>query len=171
MPKHRPIDIRHGQQRSWHRDAQRSRHSQKRKRRASGDRFRFDCITHVNLPIFCLIMTHWHRCLYKRPRGAVAVLSVEQTQRFIFGPIKLARLRSRMQKGASPLNLLDNRAQFRLCANDTRRDSTTCSDAGELGGLACTRFRRHRVRCFDGAGGGSWRGGSLHASSSLRRCA
>jgi hypothetical protein len=23
--------------------------------------------------------------------------------------------------------------------------------------LACTRFRRHRVRCFDGAGGGSWR--------------
>ena len=37
--------------------------------------------------------------------------------------------------------------------------------------LACTRFRRHRVRCFDGAGGGSWRGGSLRESSSLRRCA
>ena len=36
--------------------------------------------------------------------------------------------------------------------------------------LACTRFRRHRVRCFDGAGGGSWRDGSLPASSSLRRC-
>ena len=36
--------------------------------------------------------------------------------------------------------------------------------------LACTRFRRHRVRCFDGTGGGSWRGGSLHASSSLKRC-
>src|SRR6266851_850306 len=31
--------------------------------------------------------------------------------------------------------------------------------------LACTRFRRHRVRCFDGAGGGSWRDGSLPASS------
>ena len=36
--------------------------------------------------------------------------------------------------------------------------------------LACTRFRRHRVRCFNGTGGGSWRDGSLHASSSLRRC-
>src|SRR5215510_2126934 len=38
-------------------------------------------------------------------------------------------------------------------------------------GLACTRFRRHRVRCFDGTGGGSWRDGSLLASSSLRLCA
>jgi hypothetical protein len=38
-------------------------------------------------------------------------------------------------------------------------------------GLACTRFRRHRVRCFDGTGGGSWRDGSLRESSSLRRCA
>ena len=36
--------------------------------------------------------------------------------------------------------------------------------------VACTRFRRHRVRCFDGTGGGSWRDGSLHASSSLRLC-
>jgi hypothetical protein len=36
--------------------------------------------------------------------------------------------------------------------------------------MACTRFRRHRVRCFDGAGGGSWRDGSLPASSSLRAC-
>ena len=36
--------------------------------------------------------------------------------------------------------------------------------------LACTRFRRHRVRCFNGTGGVSWRGGSLHESSSLRRC-
>ena len=34
----------------------------------------------------------------------------------------------------------------------------------------CTRFRRHRVRCFDGTGGGSWRDGSLPASSSLRLC-
>jgi LuxR family quorum sensing-dependent transcriptional regulator len=38
------------------------------------------------------------------------------------------------------------------------------------GEMACTRFRRHRVWCFDGTGGASWRGGSLHASSSLRRC-
>src|ERR1700693_4999460 len=34
--------------------------------------------------------------------------------------------------------------------------------------VACCRFRRHRVRCFDGTGGGSWRDGSLRASSSLR---
>ena len=40
----------------------------------------------------------------------------------------------------------------------------------ELHHMACCRFRRHRVRCFDGTGGGSWRGGSFHASSSLRRC-
>jgi DNA (cytosine-5)-methyltransferase 1 len=37
--------------------------------------------------------------------------------------------------------------------------------------VACTRFRRHRVRCFDGAGGGSWRDGSSRESSSLRLCA
>jgi hypothetical protein len=37
--------------------------------------------------------------------------------------------------------------------------------------MACTRFRRHRLRCFNGAGGGSWRDGSLPASTSLRRCA
>jgi adenylosuccinate synthase len=36
--------------------------------------------------------------------------------------------------------------------------------------LACTRFRRHRVRCFDGTGGGSWRDEGLRGSSSLRRC-
>jgi hypothetical protein len=34
--------------------------------------------------------------------------------------------------------------------------------------LACTRFRRHRVRCFNGTGGASWSGGSLRGSSSLR---
>jgi hypothetical protein len=39
------------------------------------------------------------------------------------------------------------------------------------GRMACTRFRRHRVRCFDGTGGASWRGGSLRGSSSLRLCA
>jgi hypothetical protein len=36
--------------------------------------------------------------------------------------------------------------------------------------VACTRFRRHRVRCFDGTGGESWRDGSLRGSSSLRLC-
>jgi deferrochelatase/peroxidase EfeB len=37
--------------------------------------------------------------------------------------------------------------------------------------IRCTRFRRHRVRCFDGTGGASWRGGSSRESSSLRLCA
>ncbi len=36
------------------------------------------------------------------------------------------------------------------------------------GKVACCRFRRHRVRYFDGTGGGSWNDGSLRASSSLR---
>ncbi len=34
--------------------------------------------------------------------------------------------------------------------------------------MACTRFRRHRVRCFNGTGGLTWRDGDLPASSSLR---
>ena len=37
-----------------------------------------------------------------------------------------------------------------------------------LNGMACTRFRRHQVRCFNGTGGASWSGGSLRGSSSLR---
>jgi len=36
--------------------------------------------------------------------------------------------------------------------------------------VAGTRFRRHRVRCFDGTGGASLSGGSLRESSSLRLC-
>src|SRR5262245_21581411 len=44
-------------------------------------------------------------------------------------------------------------------------------ESDQFASLACTRFRRHRVRCFDGAGGGSWRDGSLRESSSLRLCA
>ena len=37
--------------------------------------------------------------------------------------------------------------------------------------VACTRFRRHRVRCFNGTGGWSWSDGSLRESSNLRRSA
>ena len=40
----------------------------------------------------------------------------------------------------------------------------------QLPRLACTRFRRHRVRCFYGTGGESWKDEGLHASSSLRLC-
>ena len=36
--------------------------------------------------------------------------------------------------------------------------------------LACARFRRHRVRCFDGTGGASWSVVSSRESSSLRLC-
>ena len=38
---------------------------------------------------------------------------------------------------------------------------TMCGPAGSKGGpvpVACTWFPKNRVRCFDGAGGGSWRG-------------
>jgi hypothetical protein len=36
--------------------------------------------------------------------------------------------------------------------------------------VACPRFRRHRVKVFNGAGGRPWRGvGSSHVSSSLRQ--
>ena len=35
--------------------------------------------------------------------------------------------------------------------------------------LACTRFRRHRVRCFDGAGGGSWKDGSSREEMNFGR--
>jgi len=34
--------------------------------------------------------------------------------------------------------------------------------------LGCCRFRRHRVRCQHGTGGGSWNDGDLRESSSLR---
>ena len=36
--------------------------------------------------------------------------------------------------------------------------------------VACTRFRRHRVRCFYGTRGGSWRDVGLRESSSLKLC-
>jgi hypothetical protein len=65
---------------------------------------------------------------------------------------------------------------FELCLPDTsqyfgglRRRSAKAMSFGDLV-LACTRFRRHRVRCFDGTGGESWRDGSLRGSSSLRPC-
>jgi hypothetical protein len=35
--------------------------------------------------------------------------------------------------------------------------------------LGCCRFQRHRVRCEDGTGGGSWSDGDLPVSSSLRQ--
>ena len=41
----------------------------------------------------------------------------------------------------------------------------------ERGHLACTRFRRHRVRCFYGTGGESWSDEGLRGNSSLRLCA
>ena len=53
------------------------------------------------------------------------------------------------------------------------KGSMRCGPATKIAGssMACTRFRRHRVRCFNGTGGWSWRDGSLRKSSSLRRCA
>jgi hypothetical protein len=39
----------------------------------------------------------------------------------------------------------------------------------ELQAVACPRFRRHRVKVFNGAGGRSWRGDGLRESSRLRQ--
>jgi hypothetical protein len=50
------------------------------------------------------------------------------------------------------------------------RNLSPVLDRSMLVDVACTRFRRHRVRCFYGTGGESWRDGSLPESSSLRRC-
>ena len=36
--------------------------------------------------------------------------------------------------------------------------------------VACPRFRRHQVRCFNGTGGASWSVGNLRGNSSLRLC-
>jgi hypothetical protein len=52
-----------------------------------------------------------------------------------------------------------------LCAGHPARRSHSV-----IAILACTRFRRHRVRCFYGTGGGSWRDEDLRGSSSLRLC-
>jgi hypothetical protein len=40
--------------------------------------------------------------------------------------------------------------------------------AAQFSGVACTRFRGHRVRCHSGAGGGLWNANAMHESSSLR---
>ena len=40
--------------------------------------------------------------------------------------------------------------------DDCERDTLAKRASGRLG-LACTRFRRDRVRCFYGTGGESWR--------------
>ena len=50
----------------------------------------------------------------------------------------------------------------------TEEDCVKIAIPERKGVLACTRFRRHQVWCDNGTGGGSWRGGSLHGSSSLR---
>jgi hypothetical protein len=46
-------------------------------------------------------------------------------------------------------------------------DDDTSEEAKDtaLYDMACTRFRRHRVRCFYGTGGESWKDEGLHASS------
>jgi hypothetical protein len=77
------------------------------------------------------------------------------------------------------LMLSDLRGRLSELEKKSNTDKITDADRGMLNkfghdvwiAVACTRFRRHRVRCFNGTGGGSWRGGSLRGSSSLRQCA
>jgi hypothetical protein len=83
-------------------------------------------------------------------------------------PIEEYRKAFKSHSGAELRRMLANVFQFDRIANasDAMREITRRARE-----VACTRFRRHRVRCFDGAGGGSWRDGSLRESSSLRPCA
>jgi catechol 2,3-dioxygenase-like lactoylglutathione lyase family enzyme len=65
-------------------------------------------------------------------------------------------------------------SKFILQRVGSRAETTTARFASRRSflrvGLACTRFHRHRVRCFDGTGGVSWSDGSLRGSLSLRLC-
>jgi CBS domain-containing protein len=96
-------------------------------------------------------------------------LPVMQGEREAKGVISWKSISSRLALNAS---LADG------CVRDYREDAKIVEAnrtlfeviplIAEAGYVACTRFRRHRVRCFDGAGGASWRDGSLPVSSSLR---
>ena len=77
------------------------------------------------------------------------------------GDMLLATLETSQLNSQDPLLAIQYPFKGKLRSKGGMQDNT----------LACTRFRRHRVRCFDGAGGGSWRDGNLPASSSLRLCA
>jgi hypothetical protein len=70
----------------------------------------------------------------------------------------------------SPVWIEDGDYSFIDAPKDGWIDDIQLDELQKLGDLACTRFRRHRVRCFYGTGGESWRDGSLHESSSLRLC-
>ena len=79
------------------------------------------------------------------------------------------------QKSALSDSKINNRAHIVTRVADhvvglvliPHKDSTL---AEKVVDVACTRFRRHQVRCFNGTGGASWSVGSLRASSSLRLC-
>jgi len=59
---------------------------------------------------------------------------------------------------------------FRLLLMTGQRLSEIAESSWPEYNLACPRFRRHRVKVFNGAGGRPWRGvGSSHVSSSLRQ--
>ena len=57
-----------------------------------------------------------------------------------------------------------------LSANggDSNSIDTVTLTLASATGMACTRFRGHRVRCHSGAGGGLWNANAMHENSSLR---
>jgi hypothetical protein len=90
---------------------------------------------------------------------------IAHMERYLESKGKLKAFHAAYEKHTG-LNWLQERDAYQF-----NRDEVVKAFSETLGQMACIRFRRHRVRCFDGAGGGSWRDGSLPASSSLRLCA
>ncbi len=119
--------------------------------------------------------------LYERKRFEMPESSLEQIQVMedLSSPIK-AFLRDRciigLNESVKVAGLFEVYKEW--CEGENHRPLANNSFGRSLRGLiptistlACTRFRRHRVRCFNGTGGWSWRDGSLRESSSLKRCA
>ena len=106
---------------------------------------------------------------YERPEIEEFHKAIEQFKKDM--PAVLGSLRDMIENAE-----LENEAfrkaalKFLKHAQETINPNVSAADVREMLILACTRFRRHRVRCFYGTGGESWKGGSLHGSSSLRLC-
>src|ERR1700730_4403769 len=100
------------------------------------------------------------------PSGQFAVLLTQETVTIPPGVIAFISIRTGL-KARGLVNVSGFHGDPGYCAPlrfsvFNAGPTTICVKQGEV---ACTRFQGHRVRCFDGTGGGSWRGGSLHGSS------
>ena len=69
---------------------------------------------------------------------------------------------------AAQLRLVEEIAERKIA--ESNREATAADRGAEMPGWPAAGSADTELRCHDGTGGGSWRDGSLHASSSLRRC-